>query len=212
MCKEAEYVALRAEILKRIELQYQLLNLALIFAGTLLTISLRGDASSNGAGGGSQNLLLLVCPPLEMFLALGWAAHNIQIAKAGVYIKTHCKEGWESFWPGDGGLSGLHGSAVKHLFTGGLPATGVFVGMEVLSLFLAFRPSSLIAASAMLQSRWFIGDVVVILLTIGFMWASNIRARMLEAAVDGKESRVDGGAGDKEEKGKTEDKPGVGPR
>lgn len=113
-----EYTTLREEILKRIELQHQLINLALIFAGTLLTISLSGAALGGTAqtpsGGAmptasaspapvtsaattqtnSHSILLLICPILEACLAIAWSSNNVQIAKAGHYIEHRIEAGY----------------------------------------------------------------------------------------------------------------------
>lgn len=179
MLNEAEYAALRDEILKRIELQYQLLNLALIITATLLTISLGGGVLTDPAGNSGRKLLLLLCPPLEMFLALGWADHNVQIAKAGVFIKNHYHEAWETTWPQNEGLRGWRELAVKHLFIGGVPAMGVFVCTQILTLILA-HITFIETNAATLWHEWYIIDVVAILLTGGCIYASNIRTQLLK--------------------------------
>ena len=59
----AEYKALRDEILKRVEFRYQLLNITLISAGTLLGAGLNANSAP----------VLLVYPILAAFLAGGVA-------------------------------------------------------------------------------------------------------------------------------------------
>lgn len=174
-----EYVALRDEILKRIELQYQLLNLALIVVSTFITVSLGGNAFANDGGGSSQKLLLL-CTPIEMFLALGWAAHNTQIAKAGAYIKANYDEGWETYWPQNEGLTRPHETIVRFLFTGGAPAMGVFVCTQALTLMLAYFAFPRDDASGVWA--WYVVNMVMILVTAWFIYASNIRAQLLQFA------------------------------
>lgn len=192
---EAEYEALREEILRRIELQYQLLNLALIIAGTLLTISLSQGALTDEAGSNSQRLLLLVCPPLEMFLALAWAAHNVQIAKAGIYIKCTFEaggaaRGWESYWPQHRGLSGRRRLAVRWLFTGGLPAAGVFAGTQLLTLLLSYPP----AGADWPWRAWYILDLLMPAITVWCILESDIR-RLIEKAGVEDEPRAESEAG-----------------
>jgi hypothetical protein len=204
----AEYEALRDEILKRIELQYQLLNLALIVVGTILTISLGGGVLTDAAGSSSQGFLLLLCAPLEMFLALGWAAHNVQIAKAGVYIKANYEEGWETYWPQNEGLSWPRKPVVQYLFTGGAPAMGVFVGTQILTLFLAYIALPETGATV-LWCGWYIGDMVVTLLTAVFISTSNIRAQLLKTAKARMGDQADdSGTSTEEEKGKAHDESG----
>lgn len=205
---EAEYAALRDEILKRIELQYQLLNLALIVAGTFLTISLSGGALTGAAGSGGPRLLLLLCTPLEMFLALGWADHNVQIAKAGVYIRTHYDEGWETSWPQNEGLAGPRKHAVRHLFVGGIPAGGIFVCTQILTLLLAVTTFSDTDAVALrpgwrlvsLWPGWYVIEGGAILLTFLSIYVSNIRPQLMKA-VERKADRVGKGARQKQEEG-----------
>ena len=55
----AEYTSLREEIIKRIEIQHQLLSLALIAPGTVLAIGFQSGSAS----------LLFVYPVLGMFLS-----------------------------------------------------------------------------------------------------------------------------------------------
>lgn len=179
--REAEYEALREEILRRIELQYQLLNLALIIAGTLLTVSLGGGALADDARSNSHRLLLLVCPPVEMFLALAWAAHNVQIAKAGIYIKYTFEvggaPGWETYWPQHKGLGRWRKRAVRHLFTGGLPAGCVFISMQGLTLLLSYP----VVSTGQPWATWYILDVLMPFFTAGCIRASNVRPQIEKA-------------------------------
>jgi hypothetical protein len=90
-----EYQALRGEILKRTELQYQLTSLALIAFGTLLTIVFGKDGSPKAT---------LAYPLLTVALAAAWSQHDIRIRQLGTYIKDHIEgkllsggKGWEHF-------------------------------------------------------------------------------------------------------------------
>jgi hypothetical protein len=58
-----EYSALRSELVKRMELQHQLISLALIAAGTFLSVGLEADST----------IMILIYPFLAMFLASAWA-------------------------------------------------------------------------------------------------------------------------------------------
>jgi hypothetical protein len=72
----AEYRELRSEILKRSELQHQLVSIALVAFGTLAAVGLRDAPSA-----------LLAYPMLAAFLATSWAYNDIQIAQLGAYIR-----------------------------------------------------------------------------------------------------------------------------
>jgi hypothetical protein len=72
----AEYGQLRGEILKRSELQHQLISIALVAFGGLAAVGLRDSPSA-----------LLAYPMLALFLATAWSYHDIQIAQLGMYIR-----------------------------------------------------------------------------------------------------------------------------
>jgi hypothetical protein len=62
----AQYTTLRDEIVKRIEIQHQLISLALIAPGTVLAI---GFQTSNAS-------LMLIYPLLGMFLSAVWLSNS----------------------------------------------------------------------------------------------------------------------------------------
>lgn len=87
----AEYKELRGEILKRSEMQHQLISIALVALGTLTTVGLSGSPSA-----------LLAYPMLLLFLSAAWAYNDIQIAQLGIYIRYRIEDqvigggmGWE---------------------------------------------------------------------------------------------------------------------
>src|SRR5215475_3476375 len=85
----AEYKALRDEILKRVEFRYQLLNLTLISAGTLLGAGLNTNSAP----------VLLVYPIVGAFLAAGWAHNGEAITTMVKYVRdelegAHTGLGW----------------------------------------------------------------------------------------------------------------------
>ena len=71
----AEYDALRGEILKRSEIQHQLLSFSLAALGALMAVGLKDSPSA-----------LLAYPILVLFLAVGWVYNDLQIAQIGLYI------------------------------------------------------------------------------------------------------------------------------
>ena len=87
----AEYRELRGEILKRSELQHQLISIALVAFGALAAVGLRDTPAA-----------LLAYPMLVLFLSMAWSYHDIQIAQLGIYIRYRIEErliggnlGWE---------------------------------------------------------------------------------------------------------------------
>ena len=87
----AEYKELRGEILKRSEMQHQLISIALVAFGALISVGLK---DSPGA--------LLAYPMLALFLAAAWSYNDLQIAQLGIYIRLRIEDkliggglGWE---------------------------------------------------------------------------------------------------------------------
>ena len=72
----AEYKELRAEILKRSEIQHQLISFSLAALAALTTVGLRDSPSA-----------LLIYPIVTLGLSVGWAYNDLQIAQLGLYIK-----------------------------------------------------------------------------------------------------------------------------
>jgi hypothetical protein len=72
----AEYNALRAEILKRVETRYTLLSITLTALAALLTFG----AQTNRA------ILILLYPILALCLAISWSSNDYQIGKISDYI------------------------------------------------------------------------------------------------------------------------------
>lgn len=89
---EAEFTALKDEILERSRFQHQLVSLNLIATGTFLGVGLRPGVPAS---------ILLVWPFLTMFIAVAWEFNDFHIGRIGLYIKTDLEEktalGWEHF-------------------------------------------------------------------------------------------------------------------
>jgi hypothetical protein len=90
-----EYQALRGEILKRTELQHQLVSIAVVAFGSLLALGFGKDGSPQAT---------LAYPLLTVALSAAWSQHDIRIRQLGVYIKEHIEtellgkgKGWEQF-------------------------------------------------------------------------------------------------------------------
>jgi hypothetical protein len=74
----AEYNALRAEILKRVEFRFQVINLILIVAGTFLSVGVQASAPAS---------IVLIYPPLAFFLVVSWVHNSIALKQIGKYIQ-----------------------------------------------------------------------------------------------------------------------------
>lgn len=75
---EAEYSALREEVLKRIESRQQTVSLALTLAGAFL-----------GLGWGAGSVVILIYPLIALMLAVGWAQNEVFIKQINGYIHDH---------------------------------------------------------------------------------------------------------------------------
>lgn len=147
----AEYGALRAEILKRTDIQHQLLSLSLIALGTFVTIGLESSAT-----------LLLVYPILAMFLAASWSHHDIRIAQLGHFIRSHHeanffgeKGGWEQFHPSSAEAKTV-GSRI------GLASRGILIGSQILAVTLGLLKTTFVTHDLVVIAL----DAVLILYTV----------------------------------------------
>jgi hypothetical protein len=93
----AEYSALRAEALKRIEIQNQLVQLTLTLAGVSYTIGLQTTTIQQ-----VSLAVLLVYPIIVMFLGSGWMHSARRISRINTYIRENLgkrlpQPGWEEY-------------------------------------------------------------------------------------------------------------------
>ena len=121
-----EYSSLRSEVLKRMEMQQQLITFAMVAAGTFITVSV-------GIDGGA--ILLLVYPIFVAFLAIGWYQHNTRIKRINEYIRDQIESlvpngGWEQHRTA---LTSKVKRSATIMF-----ARGAFVGTQLLTIVLAF--------------------------------------------------------------------------
>jgi hypothetical protein len=122
----AEYNALREEILKGSEVQYQLIALTLTAFGLILTVGLQAKNVS----------ILLVYPILALFLATVWTNTQARNAGIGAYIRKNIEPraaekaiGWESY---------LHQTWTWREFRGITSAgsSAIFIITELLAIFV----------------------------------------------------------------------------
>jgi hypothetical protein len=92
----AEYEALRGELLKRVEIRYQLVLATLVGAGTFLSIGVQFFAAP----------VVLSFPILVALLAAAWASNDLAIKRIAAYISSRIEtvvaddhQGWEHSHP-----------------------------------------------------------------------------------------------------------------
>ncbi len=148
----AEYSALRAELLKRIELQHQMISLALIAAGTFLSVGIQFDSAT----------IILIYPILAMFLASAWAQSDFWIRRIAFHIHFHIEEvlagngqGWEH--------NNHPGSKIPFFGSLSLFASrGIFIGTQVLAIFVAWLRTGFPLEDQVLM----VVDILIIVLTL----------------------------------------------
>ncbi|MBR2928340.1 MAG: hypothetical protein IKC24_04195 [Oscillospiraceae bacterium] len=89
MSIETEYVALREEILKRVEIRYALVSLTITIAGSMLSFSLQ------------MIQLALLYPVIAMSICCMWAQNEMRELQLCDYIHTvekKCKFGWSKYY------------------------------------------------------------------------------------------------------------------
>jgi hypothetical protein len=87
----AEYVSLRTEIVKRIELRQQYVTISLAIAGAFLGASVAFSSSP----------VALIFPLLAPFLAIGWVQNDLRVWDVAQYIRERYERpgsglGWET--------------------------------------------------------------------------------------------------------------------
>lgn len=121
-----EYNSLRAEILKRVEIRYQLLALTVTVFGALLAF---GSQTKNAGP-------ILLYPVLALCLAISWRANQHNIWKLSDYIIEYieAKVGKNNmYWEGYCKSPGRETRTEKYLSYG---SKGIFVLTEVLALLI----------------------------------------------------------------------------
>ena len=122
-----EYKALRAEILKRIEFRYQIVNFILLVSGTFLSFGSQPTISAS---------VLLVYPLLAMFLAFGWVHNGVIILQTGRYIQENIESKLQNLkWETD------HFNKFPFTRFGQLSTSGLILTTQLLAVALAFIKS-----------------------------------------------------------------------
>jgi hypothetical protein len=147
----AEYTALRNEILKRIEIQHQLISLALIAAGTFITLSKQASTT-----------VILAFPVLALFLAIAWSHSEVRIRQIAVYIL--CIE--DKLLGGNRGWEHMRGLLISEKLGSRMvfASRGIFIGTQILAIIIVLAERGLKNLST--RDYWFIvSDILIVLLT-----------------------------------------------
>lgn len=89
----AEYAALRAEIIKHVEVQYQLVGFNLLVFGAALSIAVQARSSATAS----------LYPVVALFLSFCWLSATLEIQRCGAYIRDEIEgplangQGWEHY-------------------------------------------------------------------------------------------------------------------
>jgi hypothetical protein len=157
----AQYTSLREEVLKRIEVQHQLVLGALLALGTMLTVSTQSSSSSS----------LLFYPYLSLFLALAWSQNDTRNRQIAEFLSSN-----EERLLSDIALGWEHARTSSRLWIFGsrkvFAARGIFVGSQLLTLLLFWLQKSTSNSMITSEERWLLGAAGVVtlltLLIIGF--------------------------------------------
>jgi hypothetical protein len=154
--KELEYNAIRAEILKRIELRQQIMAVTLTFAGVFLGFGLENET------------VALIYPPIAMFLAFAWAQNDFRIRDQAQYIREQIEPhlpgmGYETYVQqkrmGAGGMRSWRFVVLSH--------GGLFLITQILAIIIEVTKGTFnslewvllaLDAIAILVVLWLIGE------------------------------------------------------
>lgn len=163
----AEFSALRQEIIKHIDLQHQLLALAVVVTGSLITIGLQANAGVGAAA-------LFMTPVLTAALASALGAHEQAIGIVAEYIRTQLEahaigQGWESYlFAKSKHVSGVEAAPYFGLFlTAELGA--VVLGVSRLAAVLVFVTPASSATQLDLQTVHSLALPLAILLSLDLL-------------------------------------------
>ena len=120
---ELEYQQAKAEILKRIELRQQIIQITLTFSGILI-----------GAGVQTKNMLISsIYPPLAFCFVMLWAQNDIRGRQLGQYIREQIEVGmsrWETFYKEELAVKTMLGKYPLSIFGPG----GAFIISQLIAI------------------------------------------------------------------------------
>ncbi len=181
----AEYAQLKAEILKRSEFQHQLISIALVALGALVSVGLK-----------ESPIAVLAYPMLALFLTSAWTYNDAQIAQLGIYIRYRIEEnligaglGWEHAIKADT-VSPTIGKRIR------IATRGILIGSEFMAIGLyaatkhnmrlpigeiARLPISEIVRLPIGETVLLVVDLVAIFFTFRITRHQHLREKMTEA-------------------------------
>jgi hypothetical protein len=146
----AEYSALRSEILKRGEMQFQLVSLCVIAVGTFLALG--------------STTAILTYPILAMFLAAAYAQNELRLRQVSAYIKVRIEEklldndlGWQHAYASTANTR-------KSRSLRPLASRGIVIGTQALALLVSALGQQLYLEDIVLL----VLDSLALLLTLFF--------------------------------------------
>lgn len=154
----AEYAALRSEVLKRIDIRYQLTILTLTAAAAFIT-----------AGNLAGPVVVLLYPIFALFLTVAWTHSDVRAGQIGDYIRTNVERrlagmGWERY------LRTVYARRESRLFRRltEISSGGIFAVTQVLTLLFAVfqRPPAMSLAEQWVFVILLLFDFVSLYLTI----------------------------------------------
>ncbi|MGZ8158771.1 MAG: hypothetical protein ACXWT1_06895 [Methylobacter sp.] len=152
----AEYGKLRDEILKRTEIQHQLISLALVATGTFLVMD--------------SVTAKLTYPILALFLSIAWVQSDIRIGQLGMYIREQIEirfgnnMGWEHFHTPMRDLAGI--GSLAHF-----ASRGILCGTQFLTVLISLLTTDFSTLDKVLLCL----DSLVIILTIILLGPHKIK-------------------------------------
>ena len=166
----AEYAQLKSEILKRSEFQNQLLSIALVALGALVSVGLK-----------ESPIAVLAYPILAMFLAAAWIYNDGQIAQLGIYIQYRIEEnligeglGWENALKADPS-SPVIGKRVR------IATRGILIGSELMAIGLYAATKHDIRLPPIGEIVLLVVDLVAIFFTFRITRDQGLRDEMTKA-------------------------------
>jgi hypothetical protein len=151
----AEYASLRSEIIKLIELQSQLVSLAVVTVGAVLGVAVQTQSSG----------LAFVYPILALILGITWLNHAHAISRCALYLSQDFEPhrgngalGWEGF---------VRRNPLRFGMLGYWGVRSVFMGSSLVALIVGWtliRGHALLIITGVVSSLISLGTVALFLL------------------------------------------------
>ncbi len=157
--RELEYNALRAEILKRIELRQQLMATTLFFAGALLGVAANDP--------GKYASLAFIYPPIAFSLAALWAQNDIRSREIGLYVYQKLEKaqyqaipglGWETYY-----RTNLESPRLLGLKLSVLSPAATFIVSELIAVIIILRSQAFFPIYLNISNAlWILGTIALV--------------------------------------------------